>query len=83
MYAEILDLLIADDRVIVADCGAGATSDVAREVLARATQLVVVPAAQIDGSTRYWRRSTSWSTCAHQAARRCGGGHHTFRLHDP
>lgn len=49
VYAEILDFLTADYRVVVADCGTSATSDVAREVLARATQLVVVTPAQIDG----------------------------------
>lgn len=49
VYAEILDFLTADYRMVVADCGTSATSDTAREVLARATQLVVVTPAQIDG----------------------------------
>ncbi|MDV6284966.1 MinD/ParA family protein [Rhodococcus jostii] len=49
VYAEILDFLAADYRVVVTDCGTSATSDAAREVLARATQLVVVTPAQIDG----------------------------------
>lgn len=49
VYAEILDFLAADYRVIVADCGTSATSSAAREVLARATQLVIVTPAQIDG----------------------------------
>ncbi len=49
VYAEILDFLTADYRMVVADCGTSATSDTAREVLSRATQLVVVTPAQIDG----------------------------------
>ena len=49
VYAEVLDFLTADYRVIVADCGTSAISAAASAVLARATQLVVVTPAQVDG----------------------------------
>lgn len=49
VYAEVLDFLPADYRMIVADCGTSAISAAAGEVLARATQLVAVTPAQVDG----------------------------------
>ncbi|WP_458683624.1 MinD/ParA family ATP-binding protein [Prescottella equi] len=49
VYGEVLDFLTGDYRIVVADCGTSAISDAATAVLARATQLVVVTPAQVDG----------------------------------